>query len=232
MATSRSTGSGSGGCWRGTADDKVASRWRGKIRAAFADPAAPDRLHAVESLAKLGYKAVGADWELLAAALGDANGSMAAYAAWVLGTRATRGRAAAGRIAAKRRRPVARAAAAYAVRHLPAPSPLLRRQLLEAADREPAGSDAHGQLVCAAAVVASRECKTAGGKRARRAGPRRLARRALPGLRRSGGLARPATCRCLSLLTRPRRGRGCGAARAVLRLERRCPIFWAGSIGR
>jgi len=218
------------GIWRvlarGTADDKVASHWRGKIRAVFADPAAPDRLHAVESLAKLGYKAVGADWELLAAALGDSNGSMAAYAAWVLvNSGDARGEP---RLAELLQSGDARsrAAAAYAVRHLPAPGLLLRRQVLEAAAREPAASEAHGQLVCAAAVVAWGESQDRW-------------RQALVELARGGSptvcaqacdaLGRLALAGDLPLLVKlldsPDADVRCGAARAVLRLERRTPHF-------
>ena len=218
------------GIWRvlarGTADEKVAAHWKGKIRAVFADLAAADRLHAVESLAKLGYRAVGAQRQAFAAASRDANGSMAAFAAWVL---ANSGDAAGQRRLAELLQSYdasTRGAAAYAVRHLRELGPVLQRVLLEAAAREPAESDAHGQMVCAAAVVAPAESQA-------------VWRQSLVALARAGSPSDAAqACDALGRLALPEdlpllvkllgsadADVRCGAAQAVLHLERRTPHY-------
>ena len=112
------------GIWRvlarGTADHKVASFWTGKILEVFADPSATDHQHAVESLAKLGYKAAGEDLKRFAATAAEADGPMAAFAAWVLANSCDARASRPSRIARKQGRQDA-GVAAYAVRHLREP---------------------------------------------------------------------------------------------------------------
>ena len=218
------------GIWRvlarGTADHEVASHWKGKIWAVFADPSAPDRLHAAESLAKLGYKAAGDGLKLVGVASRESGGSMAAYAAWVLlNSGDAEGEL---RLATllQSQDAKARGAAAYAVGHLRAPSRQLQRRLLQAAAGEPAGSDAYWQLLCAAAVLAPGEAQDRW-------------RQSLVELAWGGWpiacaqafdvLGRLALPDDLPLLVRglssPDADVRCGAAQAVLRLERRAPHY-------
>lgn len=159
------------GIWRVLAraafDDRQRGEWVGRIRRAFADPQGPDRLHAVESLAKLGFRVpmdrqglrprAEEDRDLLDAA-GDDAGPMSAYARWVL---ANSGRAGGAEwIAELLDSPDAatRTAAAYALRHLKEVPPEVARQLAAAAESLPDGPD-RVFLVSAAAVHAPSEAR-------------------------------------------------------------------------
>lgn len=152
------------GIWRVLAraafDPQTRDEWTGRIRGAFDDPAGPDRLHAVESLAKLGYRVKlardgctphdPADRVVLEAAHEGA-GPMAAYARWVLANSDCAGGA--ERIAELLDSPdgPTRTAAAYALRHLKEVPDGVRERLTAAAESEPAGP-ARVFLVGAAAV--------------------------------------------------------------------------------
>ena len=155
------------GIWRVLAraagEDKQPAEWTGRIRRVFLDPAAPDRLHAMESLAKLGYRLpLAADRRTPRDAedrpfLGEAAQptAMGAFARWTL--------AHSGRVEGDawlsellgEADPVTRLAAAYALRNLPAISPQACQKLISAARREPADSTAKVHLACAAAVHAA-----------------------------------------------------------------------------
>jgi len=74
------------GVWRVLAqaagnDRKARKKYLDRIVAAFEDPAGPDRVHAVETLGKLGYKKVSPE---LTAVANEGDGSFQAYARWVL----------------------------------------------------------------------------------------------------------------------------------------------------
>jgi len=140
-------------------------RWMAKIRHVFLDPSAPDRLHAVETLAKLGYRIPPGDQGRReseaferAAAREDA---MGAFARWVLVNSDPRHDDArlAALLACDDAR--VRGLAAYALRHLAAVSPATAEALASAVAAEPRDSPGRIHLVCAAAVHAPLEDRAA-----------------------------------------------------------------------
>lgn len=152
------------GIWRvlakATFDPKEKSEWISKIRDVFLDSDAPDRLHAVETLAKLGYKVPAAtdasaqdqtEREIFEdTAVGD--DAMAVFACWVLVISDPEPDD--SRLAELLALPDARirGLAAYAVRHLPTVSPETKQALAAAAADEPQDSPWWIHLVCAMAV--------------------------------------------------------------------------------
>jgi solute:Na+ symporter, SSS family len=145
------------GIWRVLARAAVAdeerAEWIDKLRGAFFDPKASERLHAIETLAKLDYQVRDQkETEVAEQAARPESGRLAPYAAWVLvnsGHLETE-----ARLAQWLSSPDVdiRAGAAYALRHLRSVSPATQTELLAAAEKEPAQSKAHAFLVAAAAV--------------------------------------------------------------------------------
>jgi SSS family solute:Na+ symporter len=152
------------GIWRvlaqATYDPKEKRRWVSRIRDVFLDSGAPDRLHAVETLAKLGYTVTeqerGADrdrterdvFEETAAA----DGPMAVFARWVLvASDPERDDSLLAELLASDDARV-RGLAAYAIRHLPTVSPAAQQALASAAAAEQPDSPARIHVVSAAAV--------------------------------------------------------------------------------
>ena len=146
------------GIWRvlarAAADEREEGSWIGKIRDVFLDPASPDRLHAVETLAKLRYKVRDNELERFEQAAQFADSPMAPYARWVLVNSERRG--AEARLAELLDSTDAeiRLGAAYALRHVRAVSGAVQKKLAAALEREPSGSTARVFLVGAAAVHA------------------------------------------------------------------------------
>ena len=154
------------GIWRVLAraafQEQARDRWIAQVRLAFDDPDGPDRLHAVESLAKLGYR-IQLDREgFMPRAPGDRvfqeaaraeAGPMAAYARWVLANSGRRGGAEwIADLLASPDGPT-RTAAAYALRHLKEIPAEAQERLSAAAAAEPQ-SPVRVFLVTAAAVHA------------------------------------------------------------------------------
>ena len=149
------------GIWRVLArtsfDEKHSAQWSDKIRRVFLDPSAPDRLHALESLAKLGCKVREEEAHLVEEAAKMENSPMAPYAAWMLlNSGRKQGESRLAELLGSRDAKM-RGTAAYALRHLRTVSPSLGDRLLELAQAEPIGSEARIDLVCAAAVHAPAE---------------------------------------------------------------------------
>jgi SSS family solute:Na+ symporter len=135
--------------------------WVAKIVSAFRDPRGPDRLHAAETLGKLGYRAGGKEVEAFDVDARTGPGPLAANARWVL---ANSGRPQGDlRLAELLVSDDAgtRATAAYAVRHLPRLSPGAWDRLSAAARQEPAGDVdiVRASLMSAAFVHAPAEQK-------------------------------------------------------------------------
>lgn len=155
------------GIWRVLAqaagDQTGRQRWIRKIADAFLDTAGPDRLHAAETLGKLGYRASTNEIAAFEDAARGADGPLAANALWVL---TTSGRAGADtRLAALLARSGAgsgapiddgtRATAAYAMRFLPALSPAASDALAAAAADDRSDGITAASLISAAFVHAS-----------------------------------------------------------------------------
>ena len=146
------------GIWRVLArtshSERERDQWIGKIRKVCFDPAAPERIHATETLAKLRYHVD--DDEAAAmheAALSD-EFPLAPYAAWVLLNSARPGAEAtlAGLLMSPN--PDARCGAAYALRHRASISAATEDALLAAVRQEAVDSKARVFLVAAAVVHA------------------------------------------------------------------------------
>jgi SSS family solute:Na+ symporter len=120
----------------GAAQEKERQAYLGKIRAVVLDPASPDRLHAVETLAKLDDKAPPAPVLAALRELADTPpGALAAYARWALVNAGAMNDAA---LAALLESPgEASRSAAYALRHLPRLSAAALEALRETAARAP-----------------------------------------------------------------------------------------------
>jgi len=152
------------GIWRvlarAAAREEERKEWVKKIRDVFMDPAAPDRLHAVETLAKLGYAVSKKEPEELAAmeqAARPEAAPLTPYAAWVLlNSGQPDAEKAEARLAALLDSDDVdiRMGAAYAFRHQPAVSAAAQKKLLAAVEREPAESKARVFVVAAAAIHA------------------------------------------------------------------------------
>ena len=147
------------------ADQKAA--WLAPIKAAFLDEAGPDRLHAVETLAKLGYRPPPEARPRFEAALAAEDGAMRAYAAWVLaqsGATQDRARLTAMLSEADER---ARSCAAYALRMTPVLPEAAAQALQAAADTLDPGAPASIHLMTAAAFHARQDTEKLDAKIAR-----------------------------------------------------------------
>jgi SSS family solute:Na+ symporter len=216
------------GIWRVLAraayNEKERQEQTKKIRDAFFDTASPDRLHAAETLAKLGYVLPDDEVAGMEQAAGPENGPWAPYAAWILLNSGRPGSEA--RLAAMLDSDDAevRLGAAYALGHRPSVSEATRKALAAAAQREPADSKARVFLLFAAAAHAP-------------AAENSLLKNELAALAAKGGAeARNEACRALTrigdpsdlalltpLLDDPDPDLRATAADAVLRIDRRVP---------
>ena len=157
------------GIWRVLAqaarNDEARDGWIKNIVDAFREVDGTDRLHASETLGKLGYRAPADDRDVFELAAKDASGPLMANALWVL---ANSGRSKADvqlvDLLASDDRPT-RATAAYAIRYLPKISVAVWGKLQAAARKEPevAGADdiVRASLVGAAFVHAPVESQKA-----------------------------------------------------------------------
>ncbi len=133
--------------------------WLDKIRAVAFDTAAEDRTHAVETLAKLGYKLRDEEVAAMERAAGAENDQTAPFAAWVLAN--------SGRPDAESRLvellasddASIRLGAAFALGNLPKISASSREKLQTAARDEPADSQARAYLISAASMHAPKNAE-------------------------------------------------------------------------
>ena len=149
------------GIWRVLAqvarNDEARQGWIKNIVDAFREVDGTDRLHAAETLGKLGYRAPSDDRDVFELAAKTPDGPLTANARWVL---ANSGRPKADAQLVEllgSSDGATRAAAAYAVRFLPKISPALWGKLVGAARQEPDAPDAdivRASLVSAAFVHA------------------------------------------------------------------------------
>jgi len=151
------------GIWRvlakATYDPKAKARWISRIREVFLDPDAPDRLHAVETLAKLGVTVPAGTESSKARTERDAfegvaagDDAMTPFARWVLvNSDPNHDDALLGELLASEDARI-RGLAAYAIRHLPAISANTQKALTSAAEAEPEDSEWRVHLACAMAI--------------------------------------------------------------------------------
>ncbi len=152
------------GIWRvlarATYDPQEKRRWIARIRDVFLDQDAPDRLHAVETLAKLGYQvpqvtdsSKQAESErVMFDRVAGRDDAMAVLACWVLAN--SDPKSGDSRLAELLASPDTRVRglAAYATGHLPIVSSGTRKALASAAAAEPQSSSSWIHLVCAMTV--------------------------------------------------------------------------------
>jgi SSS family solute:Na+ symporter len=151
------------GIWRVLAQaarsDREREPWIAKILAAFHDTRGPDRLHAAETLGKLGYRAGDKEAAAFDLVVRTGPGPLAADARWVL---ANSGRPDGDiRLADLLASDDAgtRATAAYAIRHLPRLSVAAWEKLTAAVRTEPENDIVRASLVSAAFVHAPADQK-------------------------------------------------------------------------
>ncbi|MBZ5558999.1 MAG: HEAT repeat domain-containing protein [Acidobacteriia bacterium] len=144
------------GIWRVLAQstsEHEREQWVGKILTAFLDTDGPDRLHAAETLAKLGYHARGREADAFEIVARTRRGSLAVDAQWVL-VNSGPGNNVNGEMRLAELLDSdddgTRDDAAYAIRHLPKLSSAAWEKLAAAAKREPAHSGVRANLMSAA----------------------------------------------------------------------------------
>lgn len=144
------------GIWRVLSRAAVQSgkhdQWWPRIVEAYADPSGPDRLHAAETLAKLGRPLGEADEQIARGLMQSSEPLLAATSAWIIvnADRAA-GEARLATLVASDN-PDARRMAAYALRFVPRVSGSTARLLADMARREPIDSAAR-VYTCSAAYV-------------------------------------------------------------------------------
>lgn len=147
------------GIWRVLVEaadaDAQRDRWVRKIVGAFTDTGGPDRLHASETLGKLGYRPRSSETTAFEQAARTGPGPLAANALWVLANGRRPGAEARLVDLLAARDEATRGTAAYAVRYLPALSPASRRKLRKAAATANGDNLATASLVGAAFVHAA-----------------------------------------------------------------------------
>jgi len=124
--------------------------WIAKIEAVYLDPAAPDRIQAIETLCKLGHRVAGAALERVTAEAGGQPSTEMALALWALqlagGPNALSGLGSLLRSPD----PTLRENAAYALRWLRATDPGILELVARAAESEPVGNGTSAYLLSAA----------------------------------------------------------------------------------
>lgn len=145
---------------RAAENEQERTEWIDKIRDAALERESPCRLHAVETLAKLGCRLSGDETPLMEKAAGQDDAPLAVYAAWTLLNSAHP--KAESRLAELLASPNVdvRLGSAYALRQVKSISPETRTELSAALRREPATSKARIFLVAAAAVHATADERT------------------------------------------------------------------------
>lgn len=127
--------------------------WSKRIRDVFVDTKQPDRLHAIECLAKLGYHVEPADQEFFEEAAAGDDPQIAIFALWTLGSKDFRPRESAIVEYLKSPDHKARYTAAYTLRHVPKLSDDAKAAIRTAARAEKPGTLAYAYLNCASFVV-------------------------------------------------------------------------------
>ena len=145
------------GIWRvlaqAASSEAQRAPWVQKIVAAFLDTAGPDRLHAAETLGKLGYGPIGREASAFELAARAGRGSLAADAQWVLVNRTPRRATMLVKMLQSDDRGT-RNDAAYALRHLSLLSTVSRAALAAAANKSRAGDGERVTLLSATFVHA------------------------------------------------------------------------------
>jgi solute:Na+ symporter, SSS family len=146
------------GIWRvlAQAAPDVAEReqWIGKIRAAFLDPTGPDRLHAAESMAKLGYQVQAREADAFKLIAETGSGPLAVNTRWILANSGASNEQLSLVKLLESKEADTRFDTAYAFRNLPHLSAPAREKLLSALINEPTNSNDRIYMISAALVHA------------------------------------------------------------------------------
>jgi hypothetical protein len=129
--------------------------WSKRIRDIFADTKQPDRLHAIECLAKLGYQVGPADQKLFEAAAAGDDAQIAIFALWTLGSQNFEPHERAVVEFLKSHDHKARYTAAYVLRQVPKLSNNAKAAIRAAARAEKPGTLAFAYLNCASLVAST-----------------------------------------------------------------------------
>ncbi|MBL9216017.1 MAG: hypothetical protein JNG83_11120 [Opitutaceae bacterium] len=142
------------GPWRVLARTAVTpeerARWVARIEAVVVDPAAPDRVAALESLAKLDHRLGAAGRDFARRLAGDPREAETLIPLWALALAGEPDALGRIRLALRSPEPIARRRAGYVLRWLRVTDPAILAELARAADAEPPGTDIHAFLVSAA----------------------------------------------------------------------------------
>lgn len=142
---------------RSAATETQRAQWCRRIVEAFLQPHGPDRLHAVESLAKLGYQIPPEEVAVFNEAATGEDEGLALFARWVLarnGKTEQHARSISNYLRSDD--PITRLRAGYILRHLDMLPASVRNNLFDAAKAEPADSVANAYLAASAFVIAKR----------------------------------------------------------------------------
>lgn len=154
---------------RSSADPHLALQWTSRIEAAFLDDAGPDRLHAVEALAKLHAPIQAESRGVVEAAAFGRDSGLALFSLWWLAQNGDEGRCAEAVVAyLSSDDAIARLRAGYLLRQPSLASEAGTRALWEAAAHEPTGTITHAYLVGSAYVLAVQADQPAEAERWRR----------------------------------------------------------------
>jgi solute:Na+ symporter, SSS family len=131
------------------------SEWSNRLRDIFVDPGQPDRLHAIEALAKLGYHVDTADRKVFEDAAKSDKPDLATFARWTLASTEYKLQEPFFVQSLRATDPTARYCAAYVLRQSPAISTAARNALTVAAQIETPGTLAFTYLNSASFAVSA-----------------------------------------------------------------------------
>jgi len=144
------------GIWRVLAqaapDAAEREQWMSKMRAAFLDPAGPDRLHAAEALAKLGYRVQDREADAFKLISEISDDRLAANTRWILANSGELDCQLSLADLLESKEAAARFNTAYALRHLSHLSAPAEEKLHAALSKEPANSNGRIYMISAVLV--------------------------------------------------------------------------------
>ncbi len=145
------------GIWRVLARATGDEQWVSSIVKAFLDTQGPDRLHAMETLAKLGYVIPEEERKTFEDAAASKDGPIAAFACCALARSGAAGAEDSLARLLSAPEPRTRLCAAYALRHLDHVAPATLERLVSTAEHEAADSSARAYMMSAAWLLGDQD---------------------------------------------------------------------------